>query len=262
VQTTVGITVKDDGSGTVRVGVVADAEAVKAVEVGAGKLETAVRFAGLDAAGWKVGAWQRHPDGSATVELTHPFENVSEVHGIIASANGQQGPVRDVAVSRERGLLATRYSFDGRGHLFDVGTGISSDSELVKRLTAQGVDPKVIDQQLLAQLKASFTLRVVVRLPGAKTSTITLKSDAFTRLHASSSVLDTQRVLLLGAALGLLLLALVVWVRGSRSGRARRRGPTPARSGSDRAGSRAPAHPRSSPIRRPPPPRRPPTPNR
>jgi hypothetical protein len=190
--------------------------------------------------------------------LSHPFDNVSEVHAIIASANGPQGPVRDVAVVRDRGLLSTEYSLDGRGHLSDAGTGVSSDSELVKRLAAQGVDPKVIEQQLAAQLKASFTLRVVVRLPGAKASTIVLNPDATTRIHASSSVRDTQRILFLAAALGFLLLALVVWFRGGRT-RRRGRGPSPARPGSPRASPRTPERPDPSPRAatppRPPPPR-------
>jgi hypothetical protein len=229
VDATVDIRVRDDGSGTVRVFVDADAEAVKAAESGGVKLEQAVRLDDLSSAGWVVGPWQRAKDGSASIVLTKEFGSVDDVARIVAEASGNSGPMRDVSATRDRGFLSTDYRVRGSADLKDVTTGVPTDPELLANLSAQSVDPNVIDQQLLAQLKASFGLKIVVRLPGAPPTTITAKPGATTPIDASTSVRDTNRLLFLVAALGFATLALLLWIRGGRRGRERRavRGPRP-----------------------------------
>ena len=262
VDATVDVRVREDGSGVVRLTVVADAESVRAVESGGVKLDQAVRLTDLTEAGWEVEPWARADDGSATLVLAHPFRNVSEVASIFEGISGTDGPLRNVRATRERGLLATDYALVGRADLENVQTGVPADEALVKSLAAQGVDVNVIDQQLLAQLKASFTLEVVARLPGAPPSSITAEPGGITPINATTSVRDTQRIILLVAAAVLALLAILLWIRGGRRRRRRRRarrptpppGPPPARR--PPAGRRPP--PSAGPPRRPgpPPPRR------
>jgi hypothetical protein len=204
----------------------ADSEAVKAAESGGLKLEQAVRLDDLASAGWVVGTWNRAKDGSASIVLTKRFSSPDAVAKIIAEASGKNGPLKDVRATRDRGFLATDYGVQGRADLGHVTTGVPTDPELLTNLSAQSVDPNVIDQQLLAQLKASFGLKIVVRLPG-ETRTITAKPGATTPIDVSSSVRDTNRLLFFVAALGFGVLAVFLWIRGGRRRPRAARGPRP-----------------------------------
>lgn len=257
---------REDGSGVVRVHVVADAEAVRAVEVGGSTIDAAVRLGDLESSGWRVGTWEKAEDGSATLVLTHPFDNVSEVEGIFASASGEGGPLADVRATRERGLLATDYSVQGQADLENVKTGVGDDQQLLESLAAQGVDVTVIDQQLLATLQSSFSLELVVKLPGQKPVTIAAEPGKVTKIDAAASVRDTQRMVLLIAAVVLVLLAVILWIRGGRRRRRRRgrgRG-QPTKPAAPAARPRTGPPPRTGPGPRPParrpPPRRGPPP--
>lgn len=210
VDATVSVRVNDDGSGVVRVFVVADAEAVKAAESGGTKLEQAVRLSDLTSSGWQVSPWDRAPDGSASVEITRRFTAVDEVASILGDISGPDGPLQGVQITRERGVLTTSYSSSGRADLTNVQSGIAADPELVTNLSGQQVDVTTIDQQLLAQVRASFGLKVVVKLPGERARTFTPKPGATLPLGVSSSVLDTDRILFGAAAIGFLILAIVV----------------------------------------------------
>jgi len=258
VDASVEVRVKDDGSGVVRLTVVADAEAVRAVESGGVALEQAVRLSDLEGAGWQVEPWVRAEDGSATLVLVNRFANVSEVAQILADISGTEGPLRSVRASRERGLLSTEYQVKGRADLLNVKTGVPADEELLQSLAAQGVDVNVIDQQLLAQVKSSFALQVVVRLPGQKAKTFDAVPEKVVAINATSSVRNDQRVIFLIVAVGFALLAVIMWIRGGRR-RRRPRGPAPR--GQGRGPAPAPV-PRRVPSRggAPPPPRRPPRP--
>ena len=101
-------------------------------------------------------------------------------------------------------------------------TGVNDDKELLTRLQALGVDVAAIDAQLLAQVRSSFSLKIVVRLPDQKPITFTPKKGSnVATVDASSQIMDTTRIVLLAAALVLLLLAVIVWIRGGRPRRRR-----------------------------------------
>jgi len=228
VDTTVHVNVREDGSGVVRVVVRADAEAVRAAESGGTPIDQAVRLGDLADAGFRVGTWEKADDGSATVVISRPFDNVSEVGGIVRALSGADGPLPTLRATRDRGLVATDYGVEGRIDLDRVTTGLDDDQELVARLEALGVDVGTIDAQLLAQIRSSFSLEVVVRLPGKAPVTFAPEEGATTAaVDASAQVLDTTRIALLGAALVLLVLAVIVWIRGGRR-RRRRRTTSPA----------------------------------
>ena len=256
----------EDGSGVVTVQMALDPEAVKAVVSGGQTIDQAVRLTDLAKSGWKIGTWDQPKDGSATLLLSHPFRNVSEVAGILRGVSGSDGPFRDLHAVRERGLLSTRYGLLGRADLRHVKTGVSTDPELVKSLTALGVNVSTLDLQLLAQVTSSFSLKIVARLPGHSPTTITARPGKITQIDATASVRNTRRVVLLIAAAGLALLSAALWIRGGRRRRRRRRGgppqarPTRPASGGPGPGRSAPggpAHGAPEPSRPgPPPPRR------
>jgi hypothetical protein len=269
VDATVSVVVKADGSGAVRVRVVADAEAVTAAESGGVPLETAVRLSDLSDSGWTVGPWAKAKDGSATIVLSHPFASVDDVAPIIEGLNGKVGPLPTLQATREAGLLSTSYGVTGKIDIGAAGSGVNSDQELVAKLTALGVDVNAIDQQLLAQVQSSFSLRVVVKLPDQPAVTFTPKAGAtVAKVDASSSVMNTERLVFLVAAGGFALLAIVVWLRGGRRRRRRRgggrgsgngrnsgNGGAPRRGGTPQGpGPRPPGRPAGPPPRRVPPP--------
>lgn len=221
VDTTVTVKVREDGSGSVRVDVAVDAEAVQTAEVGGGTLEDRVRLSDLPAAGWSVDPWVRNEDGSATLTLSKPFTSVDQVSGILDELSGPNGPLRDPSFDRSRSFFATRFAADATVDLAAITTGITEDAELVARLQAQGVDVNGVDQQLLAQLKDALTVTLVVDLPGPGKTTITPAVGESLTLSASASVKDTKRITLVVVALLLVVLAGVVALWPRRKGRHR-----------------------------------------
>ena len=248
VDTTVSIKVHDDGSGVVTVTAVLDPDAVTAAEAGGGKLEDRVRLGDLTQAGWTVQPWARAADGSAQLVLTKPFSSPAQVAGIMREISGTTGPLRDVTVTRDRGLFSTSYSARGTLDLQTLKTGLTTDPDVVAALTNQQVDVNAIDQSLLAALRDSFRLKLAIDLPGRATS-VQGVSGKTTEVDTSSSVLDTQRVVLVVVAVVLVALAVLVMLW---PGRRRRRGATRGRRAS--AGTTAATPARSSRRRRAAPP--------
>lgn len=222
VDATVTVKVREDGSGLVRVDVVADAEAVQTAEVGGGTLEDRVRLADLPAAGWAVEPWVRNEDGSASVQLSKPFTSVDQVPGILEELSGTNGPVRDPSFTRSRSFFATRFAADATVDLGAITTGITEDPDLVARLQAQGVDVGGVDQQLLGQLRDAFTFTFVVDLPGAGKTTVTPAAGASRTFSASASLPDERRITLVVTAALLVLFAVVVALWPRKKGRHRR----------------------------------------
>jgi hypothetical protein len=223
VSATVDFRVREDGSGVVRLLVEADAAAVKAAESGGVPIEQAVRLDDLADAGWELGTWARAEDGSASVVLSKRFETVDEVADIAEEASGAHGPLRDLRATRDSGFLATKYTLEGRIDLEGVTTGLADDPEVLANLTAQSVDPTVIDQQLLAQVKSSFALEVVARLPGAPADRTKADPGAVTTIEATSNVRATTQMLFLAAAIVLAVLAIALWIFGNPKRRPRQR---------------------------------------
>jgi hypothetical protein len=251
VDTTVTVTVHDDGSGVVRVTAALDADAVKAAEAGGGKLEDRVRLGDLTGHGWTVEPWVRNEDGSARITMTKPFANPQQANAIIEELDGKVGPLRDVTVTRDTSTFSTSYGTTGTLDLKDLQTGLTTDPDVVGSLLVQSVDAGAVDQSLLADLKDSFGLTVKVELPGGTTVVRGTPGQA-TPIDASTSVLDTTRVILVTVAVVLVALAIVVllWPGRRRRRRATRRGATAATAGTPPA-SRAPS---SRPRRAAPPP--------
>jgi hypothetical protein len=238
VDTTVTVKVRDDGSGVVSVTAVLDPDAVKAAEVGGGKLEDRVRLGDLTKAGWTLEPWVRAPDGSARITFSKPFSSPSEVAGIVKELNGTAGPLRDVTATRDKSTFSTNYSAKGTLDLSQLQTGLTADQDVVGSLLGQRVDVNGVDQQLLADLKDALGLHVKVELPG-KTVTIDGVNGQTSAIDESTSVLDTTRVILVTVAVVLVVLAVVVLLWPGRRRRRVNRRRAPATTRGSAPGTRA-----------------------
>jgi hypothetical protein len=224
VDTTLTVVVHDDGSGVVRVRVNLDADAVRQAEAGGAKLEDRVRLADLAAAGWNVSVWQRKPDGTASLVIRKPFASPAQLPSVVAELSGERGPVRDVELERDSGLLTTSYDVSGIADLTQLTSGVLDDPDLVARLSAERVDLPALDQRLSQQLRDSFRLRVVVRFPDGSRKELTVEPGTQATIDASSSDLDGTRAGLLATAVLFGVLGVVILVRGEVSrARLRRR---------------------------------------
>jgi hypothetical protein len=242
VDATVTVDVRDDGSGVVRVTALLDADAVKGAEAGGGKLEDRVRLADLSGAGWTVEPWVRAADGSAKLTLSKPFAGPAQATAILAEVNGAVGPLRDMHVARDHGLLSTKYSVAGTIDLAKLGTGVTSDQELVQSLSGQRVDVNALDQSLLTEARNALSLKVVAALPNG-TTTIVGRAGKATPVDASTSVLDAKRIgfIVLAAVLVLVAVLVLLWPGRRRRRRRRDRGRRPAAAGAVPARAPAPA---------------------
>ena len=225
VDTAVTIDVHDDGGGVVSVRATLDAEAVGEAEAGGGKLEDRVRLSDLRGAGWTVSPWVRSDAGTAQIELSKPFSSLDQVAGIIAEISGANGPLRDVQATQDRGVTATNYGVAGALDLAAIGTGVPADADLVAALTNQKVDVNAIDQALLTELRNAVSVSVVVNLPDGSSTTIHGVAGQRIPIDVSTSILNTRRLVLLGLAVVLVVLAIVALLVGRRQRRAR--GPIP-----------------------------------
>jgi hypothetical protein len=221
VDTTLTINVHDDGSGSVRVRVALDADAVQNAQAGGGMLEDRVRLGDLQAAGWTVTPWRRAPDGSATVSLRKNFANARDLAGVIAELSGKDGPLRGVTLERNRGFLSTEYKVTGDADLSGLTAGIADDPEV----TGQRVDVAQIDQRLARQINDAFRLRIRFVFPGGDVTEVRPEPGKKVSLATSTSQFDTTRALLLAGAVVLGALGVVLLVRGElRRRRQGRRG--------------------------------------
>ncbi len=223
VDTTLTIDVHDDGSGSVRVRVALDADAVQNAQAGGGMLEDRVRLGDLQAAGWTVTPWRRAPDGGATVSLRKNFANAGELAGVIAELSGKDGPLQGVTLERNRGFLSTEYKIKGDADLSRLTAGIADDPEVVAQLTGQRVDLAQIDQRLAQQINDAFRLRIRFVFPGGDVTEVKPEPGKKVSLATSTSQFDTTRALLLAGAVALGVLGVVLLVRGELRGRRRRR---------------------------------------
>jgi hypothetical protein len=97
VDITTDVDVRADGSGSITVTVVADAEVVER----APGLADDLRTADAEAAGWSVDGPTATDDGGLRVVLSHDFANVEQATALLASVNGPAGPLQSVVVSRD-----------------------------------------------------------------------------------------------------------------------------------------------------------------
>ena len=213
VDTTVTVSVRDDGGGTVTAAVVLDADAVKAVEIGGARLADAVRLGDLEAGGWSTSGWRRRPGGGARLAIHKDFARAQDAAAVVAELNGPDGPLR-VRVGRQASRFTTKWTFSGVGDLKDLKTGVTADADLVARLSATRVDLAAVDQRLLGEVRDAVRLRVVADLPDAGPRPFVVAPGSIKAMHTSSSRTDLTKMGLLGLGLLLGVVALALLVLG------------------------------------------------
>jgi len=225
VDTTVRVDVRADGSGTVVAWVVLDREAVEAAESGGAKVEDSVRLEDLAAAGWRV-RWARPKAGGAVLTLRKGFARAADAGSVVAELNGEDGPLREVRVTHDASTLRTEWSFSGVADRKDLRSGVTSDAELVERLTGERVDVQALDQRLLLQAQDALRLRVTADLPHTGAVVFPVPAGRRVAMHTTSDATAYGRMALLAAGIAAGVVAVVLLVVGER--RARRRRPVSA----------------------------------
>lgn len=220
VDATVTVRMQANGSGSVAVRVVLDAAAVRAAEVGNGKLEQRVRLADLPGAGWTVTPWRRDADGNATLTIRKPFTIPGEVAGIVREISGGDGPLRAFSASRTSSTFTTGWKVDGGVDLRSLRVGVATDPQLVAKLTAERVDIPQIEARLASGLKGVH-IHLVAELPDADRREVVAAIGGDAVLHESSQNTDVNRLVMLVGGLALAVIASMLFVLGEF--RARRR---------------------------------------
>jgi hypothetical protein len=228
VDTRFDVTLRDDGSGTVRTTVTIDADAVQRLG-GASSLAQNVPLDDLRSASWTISRWTHGTAGSQSITLSHAFTDQRDLARRIVDLAGPHGILQDATVSRERGWF---HSSDAVGLVVDVRSptiDIVHDAPLAARLRAAGLDPALLQAQLAVQLKSALHVTVVVHLPGGHTETYVAPTGSIGTVRVADGGTDWNRVVEFGIGLalallaGLFLLAAGMGVRRNRR-RARERG--------------------------------------
>jgi len=223
-DTTVTLRVDRSGAGSVRAVVRLDRAAVVALQAGHPRVEDAVRLDDLRRAGWSA-RWRTvgDPPSSATLTLEKPFATPDGAASVVEELAGPDGPLREVRVARDAGAFTTRTSLSAVADLGGLSSGVASDAELSRRLSAAGIDPVELDRRMSEGLGSAARLKVRVELPGAAPRTFSVGPGGRARVGAEASSLEARRVAAWATAGVLALGALALGVGGEVAARRRRR---------------------------------------
>lgn len=230
VDGTVVVHVREDGSGTVAVRVALDQEAVRAATVGDRKLADLGRLDDLPGAGWTVTPWRRTAGGGAVLVVRKPFDAPEQVRAIVAEINGEHGPFRDFAATREASTFSTDWWARGTVDLRTIDPGVTGDAELVAGLTGARVDPALVQDQLTESALTGLRLGALLQLPSGARDQVVVRPGERSVVRASAHDTDTLRMALLAGGIALGIVALVVGVVGARRSRRERAARGPVRS--------------------------------
>ena len=213
----VHVDVHDDGSGAVEVTATVDAGALQRI---GGDLAAALDLDGLRAQGWTIDGPTPTDAGGSTVRLRQEFADPAGADRILASLAGddQQGPLRDLHVTRRSEALRTTWGFRG---VVDLGDGVSVPGVTPSADgTPLPTDVTQLEQQLGDSLDRLLRVRIGVRLPGDVESNATTKADngavwqvrfgdGRADLEATASRARTSTYLLIGVVVLLVVVVLV-----------------------------------------------------
>lgn len=191
VDTTVHVVVAADGSGSIQVVVVADADVVGQ----APGLADDLRFDDVTAAGWEVEGPVATDTGGLRVVMTHEFTSVSEATTLLASLNGAGGPLHDVTLTREVTDAAVTTALVGTLRI-DGGLDAFADPAMLAALGASPYAATIASAGMRPADAVGFTFEVA--LPGTVTTTGTEPDGGVMSwvvpLDGSSATLDATAV--------------------------------------------------------------------
>jgi len=174
VDVEVGIDARSDGSGRVRVEVVADRDAAAAIDLSKG-----LRVDDLRQAGWRIDGPTQRPDGGMAVVASKPFRDPAGVQLIIEELTGRDGPFQSFRLKRERSFARTTTRFAGTVDL-SRGIEVFGDNGVREALGGSdiGIDLNRLEQALNGPVDGAVGVRVAIRLPGeVKSSSSAQTSD-------------------------------------------------------------------------------------
>lgn len=217
VDTTVSLTVAADGSGSVAVTVVADADVVAQ----APGLADDLRLEDAVAAGWVVDGPTPTEAGGLTLTITHTFATVEEAAALLGSIGGAGGPFHELALTRtDDGSLVTT-SLAGTLRV-DGGLNAFADPDV---LAAVGGTPYADDVTAAGLTPAdAVTFTFTAQFPGApvaaagteagpnpRTWTVPIDATAADLTFSTTSTRGGDGGGVWGTVATVALVALVVW---------------------------------------------------
>jgi hypothetical protein len=159
VDSTVTVDIAKDGSGTIALTLVADADIVK----DAPDLATDLRLDDLTAAGWVATGPQPTDAGGLRLVLTHPFTSPAEATALLAQLNGTDGPIRELVVRQDRSfaLVATGMT----GHI-DLSGGLASfaDDDVIAKIGGEPYRATLDSRDI--EPGDTFAITLVATAPG------------------------------------------------------------------------------------------------
>lgn len=170
VDQSISLNVKPNGSGTVAVTVTADKAIVDAVP----DLAADVRVDDLKTAGWSVDGPDSTKDGGLTVRISRAFRTPAEAGQILSQLNGERGPVRGLALTREGKDTNSTWRLTGALQVTDGLDAFVDDStrELL------GAAPFAADvEEAGLNLGEAIGIDFTVSLPGKVEATTGLQGD-------------------------------------------------------------------------------------
>ena len=213
----VDVALREDGSGTVRVEVALDADAVRRLTEFA-PLDNAVPIADIEAAGWDVSDWESSRDGGASLTLSHEFVGRKQLDRLLGDLVPDGVSARS-HLERSRGWLRARDALSVDVDLRNLAAGVKSDAALASNLQAAGIDVNALDAQLTEQLGQSLTVELVVHAPDGTTRRATVRPGATGKASVGASTFDSERVVAVAVAAALVLVAVLLLLAARRSKR-------------------------------------------
>jgi hypothetical protein len=164
-DTKVNVTAKPDGSGTVSVTAIADAELVRRAP------NAIIEFSIADAtaAGWETDGVQKPADGTRVITLTKRFGTPEEADRVLAELSGTTGPFSALHLAQKRSFGDVKTTLTGSAGL-EGGIGALSDSAIVGLLGGQQPLATVT-----GPLSEQFTVTLSTSFPGKATTATELK---------------------------------------------------------------------------------------
>ena len=216
------ITMRADGTGTLRTTITADADAVQRMG-GATALAKTVPLSDLRAAGWVITPWKTGVAGAQSVTLTHAFAGQADLANRVVDLVGSHGILQKPALAHQHGWFSSHDSMsvvvDVRAPAFDI----VHDTELAGRLRSAGVDPNVLQLQIAQQMKSALHVSVVMRLPNGTTRSYDAPTGTVKTVAVTRGGTDWDHVVKFGIGLALAVLAALFFLAAGIGARRNRR---------------------------------------